>query len=79
MKHERKLSEKQVKKVQKNSLKLFPSTPKLQMNQPVSTQAILTQVELEAKRGQAPIGQLHSTERQTSPECRAEIAVPRAP
>ena len=33
---DRKLPEKQVKKVQQISLKLFPSTPKLQINQPVA-------------------------------------------
>ena len=33
---DRKLSEKQVKNVKKTSLKLFPSTPKLQINQPVN-------------------------------------------
>ena len=32
---DRKLPEKQVKKVKRTSLKLFPSTPKLQINQPV--------------------------------------------
>ena len=31
---DRKLTETQVKQIQKTSLKLFPSTPKLQINQP---------------------------------------------